>query len=438
MFNDNNLRDQLEQYPESTFWLGYSGGLDSQVLLYSLANIFPATRLRAIHINHGWHSAALQWAETCQQTCAQLGVDCEVITVDAQPKGGESPEACARQARYAALAARLRSGDCLLTAHHRDDQAETFFLQLLRGAGIRGLASMPAAMPFGEGMLVRPLLQYSRSELEHYAKERELTWVEDSSNTNLRFNRNFIRHQLLPLLHRRWPEANKTLARVAQNTAEAHRLLEEVAHEDWLKVCDPSSNNLVVSRLLRLTPARRRNCLRYWLNQLCFPLPSQKQLQQIEFLLESKRDANPQVDWGGVQIRRYHDFLYALALKKTTVLPILSIDWDLRQKTLSLPLIGKLTSEQVIGQGIGCERIKGMPLNIKFRQGGERFHSQGRLGSHPLKKLFQEWKVPPWQRQTIPLLYCQDELIAVPGYGVNPNFLANKNEWGYVIRLKPI
>ena len=437
MFNDNKLQTLLAQYPESIFWVAYSGGLDSQVLLYSLANILPATRLRAIHINHGWHSDASQWANTCQQTCAQLGIDCEVISVDAQTKPGESPEACARQARYAAMAGCLESGDCLLTAHHRDDQAETFFLQLLRGAGLRGLASMSTAMPFGKGTLVRPLLQYSRSELEHYAKEKQLTWIDDSSNTNLRFSRNFVRHQVLPLLHQRWPGASKTLARVAQNTAEAHLLLEEVAHEDWLNVCEPSSNNIVVSRLLRLTPARRRNCLRYWLKQLRFPLPSQMQLQQIEFLLASKIDANPKVRWGGVEVRRYRDFLYALALKKETELSKQPVVWDLTQ-TLTIPTMGSLTVERVLGQGISCARIGDMPVNVNFRQGGERFHVQGRLGSHPLKKLFQEWGVPPWQRQKIPLVYYQHELIAVAGYGLNPNFLAKVNEWGYVINLAGI
>ncbi|MES2998973.1 MAG: tRNA lysidine(34) synthetase TilS [Pseudomonadota bacterium] len=438
MFNDNKLQVFLEKYPKSTFWVAYSGGLDSQVLLHSLLHILPTTRLRAIHVNHGLHSDAAQWVETCQLCCAQFGIHCDVITVDAQPKQGKSPEACAREARYVAMVKLLPGGDCLLTAHHRDDQAETLLLQSLRGAGLRGLASMPTCMPFGEGYLIRPLLSFTRAELHHYAKAKQLTWIEDSSNANLRFNRNFIRHQILPLLHQRWPEASKMLARVAENAAEGQQLLEELAYEDCLKVQGPCKNSVVISRLLQLSPARLRNCLRYWLNQLHFPLPSQKQLQQIEHLLESKIDAMPQVNYGGMQVRRYRDFLYARVLKKEIELPCLPVAWGDLTQDLVLPTLGVLEIYRVLGNGIACERLKDTTaITVGFRQGGERFYRRGRLGSHPLKKLFQEWSVPPWQRKRVPLIYYQEELIAVAGYGVKPNFLASVNEWGYVISLKP-
>ncbi|WP_218813955.1 tRNA lysidine(34) synthetase TilS [Rickettsiella endosymbiont of Dermanyssus gallinae] len=439
MFNPEKLLILLDQYPQSIFWVAYSGGLDSQVLLHALSQLVPTSRLRAIHINHGWHSEAAQWADKCQRTCAQLGIHSEVIAVDAQPKQGESPEAYARQVRYAAMGERLGSGDCLLTAHHRDDQAETLLLQSLRGAGLRGLASMSEAMPFANGFLVRPLLQCTRAELQAYAEAQQLTWVEDSSNTDLRFNRNFMRHQVLPLIQQRWPEASKTLARVAENAAEAHQLLEALAYEDLIKVRDPQSNNILVSHLLHLTPPRRRNCLRYWLKQLHFPLPTQMQLQQIEFLLESKGDANPQVNWGGVQVRRYRDLLYPFILKENKR-PSLPVAWDLhlQQAVLPLPPLGFLMAERTQGQGISCESIKAESVTINFRQGGERFHLQGRLGSHPLKKLFQEWAVPPWQREKIPLIYYKEQLIAVAGYGINPNYLAKPNELGYIISLKSI
>lgn len=437
MFDPKKLLILLDQHPLSVFWVGYSGGLDSQVLLHALSQVIPAARLRTIHINHGWHSLAKQWAYKCQQTSTQLGIHIEVIEVEAQPKQGESPEAYARQIRYAAMAERLGKGDCLLTAHHRDDQAETLLLQSLRGAGLRGLASMLESTPFAEGFLLRPLLQFTREELEAYAKAQQLTWIEDSSNTDLRFNRNFIRHQILPLLNQRWPNTSKTLARVASNAAEAHQLLEEIAHEDWIKSRDPNSKNIRISHLLQLTPIRRRNCLRYWLRQLYFPLPSQMQLQQIEFLLESREDANPQVNWGGVQIRRYRDFLYPLILKENK-LPTLPICWDLTQeKVFPLPPLGFLIAEKTPGQGIACESLKTNLVNINFRQGGERFHLQGRVGSHPLKKLFQEWGIPPWQRKKIPLIYYQKQLIAIAGYGVNASYLAKPNELGYTVSFKP-
>lgn len=440
MFTHEKLRFLLEKYTDSVkFWLAYSGGLDSQVLLHVLSQLLPATRLRAIHINHSWHVDALEWAERCQQSCEKLGIYCEVIAVDARPKAGESPEAYARQARYKAIAERIPAGNYLLTAHHRDDQAETLLLQLLRGAGLRGLASMPFCQPFAKkAYLMRPLLRFSRAELYAYAKAQQLIWIEDSSNTDLRFNRNFIRHQVLTLIQQRWPQASKTLARTAENTSEAHRLLEEIADEDWHKVQGPVSNTLVISRLLGLSVARRCNVLRHWLSRLNFPIPSQKQIQQIEALLVSKVDASPQVNWAGVQLRRYRDALYALNLENEQALLLNpAVPWRLNQALL-LPKLGLLTASKILGKGLNCSLMEQRQVEVGFRYGGERFTSSDRLGSHPLKKLFQEWGVPPWQRNKIPLIFYQQELIAVAGYGVHADFAAKKNELGLVIKLVPI
>lgn len=438
MFTHEKLRFLLEKYSEAVnFWLAYSGGLDSQVLLHALSQLLPVARLRAIHINHSWHVDAVKWAELCQHTCEKLGIYCEVITVDARPKAGESPEAYARQARYKAIAKRIPAGDYLLTAHHRDDQAETLLLQLLRGSGLRGLASMPFCQPFAKAYLMRPLLKFSRTELHEYAKAQQLIWIEDSSNMDLRFNRNFIRHQVLTCIQQRWPQANNTLARTTENISEAHCLLEEIAYEDWRTVRGPVLNILIISCLLGLSAARRRNVLRYWLSRLNFPIPSQKQLQQIEGLLVSKPDASPQVNWGGAQLRRYRDSLYALPLENEQALLKLAVPWVLNQ-ALPLPRLGLLTASKTLGQGLTCSLMEEKQVHVDFRQGGERFYSSERLGSHPLKKLFQEWGVPPWQRNKIPLIFYQQELIAVTGYGVHADFAAKKNELGFVIKLVPI
>lgn len=438
MFTHEKLRFLLEKYSESVnFCLAYSGGLDSQVLLHALRQLLPPTRLRAIHINHSWHVDAVKWAEHCQHTCEKLGIYCEVITVDARPKAGESPEAYARQARYKAIAKRVPAGDYLLTAHHRDDQAETLLLQLLRGSGLRGLASMPFCQPFSKAYLLRPLLKFSRAALYEYAKAKQLIWIEDSSNMDLRFNRNFIRHRALALIQQRWPQANKTLARAAENISEAHCLLEEIAYEDWRTVQGPVFNTLTISCLLGLSVARRRNVLRYWLSRLNFPIPSQKQLQQIEGLLVSKPDASPQVNWGGVQLRRYRNVLYALTLENEQALLKFAVPWVLNQALL-LPKRGLLTASKTLGQGLACSLMEEKQVHVNFRQGGERFYSSERLGSHPLKKLFQEWGVPPWQRNKIPLIFYQQELIAVTGYGVHADFAAKQNELGFVIKLVPI
>lgn len=438
MFTHEKLQLLLKQYPTSAcFWLAYSGGLDSQVLLYALNRIIPTKRLRVIHVNHGWHVDSIKWANSCQDTCDKLGIYCEIVPVDAHPKSGESPEAYAREARYRAMAKRIPTGDYLLTAHHRNDQAETLLLQLLRGAGLKGLASMPFCQTFAKAYLIRPLLDFTRTELYEYAEENQLTWVEDDSNMDLRFNRNFIRHQILPLIQHRWPQADKTIARAATNLAEAHSLLDEIAHQDLAMVQGSAANILAISSLLKLSAMRRSNILRYWLKQLHFSLPSQKQLQQIEILLKSRMDASPQVNWGNVQLRRYRDYIYALTLVENEKLFKGKFTaWKLGQ-TVTLPTLDQLTTKQVLGAGLNYSLLKERQVDVTFCQGGERFYASNHQGSHPLKKLFQEWGVPPWQRKKVPLIYYQKELIAVVGYDIAPCFAAKQNEIGLVIELIP-
>ena len=438
MFTHKKLEFLLKKYPVSAcFWVAYSGGLDSQVLLYALSRIIPTKRLRVMHVNHGWHVDSIKWANICQETCAKLGIYCEILPVDAHPKSGESPEAYAREARYGAMAKRIPIGDYLLTGHHRNDQAETLLLQLLRGAGLKGLASMPFCQTFAKAYLIRPLLDFTRTELYEYAQKHQLTWVEDDSNMDLRFNRNFIRHQILPLIQQRWPQADKTIARAAANLAEGHSLLDEIAHQDWVVVQGSAPNILTISSLLKLSAMRRRNILRYWLKQLHFSLPSQKQLQQIEILLKSRMDASPQVNWGKVQLRRYRDYIYALNIgENEKIFEIEFIIWKLDQ-IVTLPTLGQLKSKQVLGAGLNYSLFKDKQVYVTFRQGGERFYASNHQGSHPLKKLFQEWSVPPWQRNKVPLIYYQEELIAVVGYDIDPRFAAKQSQLGFVIELIP-
>ncbi|MCH9637629.1 MAG: tRNA lysidine(34) synthetase TilS [Candidatus Rickettsiella isopodorum] len=439
MFTHEKLQFLLKQYPASIcFWIAYSGGLDSQVLLYALNRLLPTKRLRVIHINHGWHVDSIKWANVCRHTCEKLGVYCEIISVDTHPKSGESPEAYAREVRYSAIAKRIRPGDFLLTAHHRNDQAETLLLQLVRGSGLKGLVSMPFCQRFAKGYLIRPLLDFTRTELYEYAQKHHLTWIEDDSNRDLRFNRNFIRHQVLPVIQQRWPQADKTIARAAANLAEAHSLLDEVAHQDWSMVQGSAPNVLIISSLMKLSAIRRSNLLRYWLQQLHFSLPSQKQLKQIDILLKSRVDASPQVNWKNIQLRRYRDSLYVLTLLENEKNFIFQgvTPWELSQ-TLILPTLDQLTTRQVLGVGLNYSLLIEGQVDVTFRQGGERFYASNRQGSHPLKKLFQEWGVPPWERNRVPLIYYRKELIAVAGYGINPHFAAKQNELGFVIELIP-
>jgi tRNA(Ile)-lysidine synthase len=311
--------------------LGYSGGLDSTVLLHALLQVPQRNLLRVVHINHSWPGDDAQAAH-CLITAKQLGIACEVITVNAQPQSGESLENIARAARYAIFAQLLQPDDCLLTAHQQDDQAETLLLQLMRGAGIKGLAAMAECKPFAQGHHLRPLLNFSRAELQVYAEENKLSWIDDHNNFNLAFNRNFIRHELMPLLKKRWPSAALTLARTARHCAEADALAKELAEED-LENCllcrgdrrspadqqgrAPLAPTLSIKNLLQLSPARQRNVLRHWLQQQKISLPSAAQLERIQQdILSSRNDAQPKVGWGKVEMRRHRDELFILPREK--------------------------------------------------------------------------------------------------------------------------
>jgi tRNA(Ile)-lysidine synthase len=222
-FSPLRLADELRALPDvDRLWVAYSGGLDSHVLLHALVSQFApaALRLQAVHVDHGLASDAAAWARHCQRVCAALGVPLRRIRVNARPSKGESPEAAAREARYGALRSLLRGRECLLTAHHQDDQAETVLLQLLRGAGVRGLAAMPRLMPFGAGWLARPLLQWPREALCAYARRQHLDWVEDASNHDKGIDRNLLRQEVIPVLRRRWPAVCRVLVQHPLNSSQ--------------------------------------------------------------------------------------------------------------------------------------------------------------------------------------------------------------------------
>lgn len=431
MFNADCLKTYLSNFQTAPqIWIAYSGGLDSSVLLHAMAKLASQEKigvLKAVHINHGWHADAENWAEQCRHICEQLKIPCHVITVNAQSTRGESPEACARAARYAAFTSLISPGDYLLTAHQQDDQAETLLLQLFRGAGVKGLSSMPALIGFTTGYHLRPLLNFTRKELEDYAQQNKINWIEDDSNKNLRFDRNLIRHELMPHIQQRWPQVTTTLARAADHCAEAEILLQQLAQEDLLKVQGTQPNTLSINKLLMLNKARWQNVFRHWLHNLKFSLPSHAQLKRVaNDILQSKTDANPNVSWGNVMIRRYRGDVYALAQQFPHDYKKI-IPWDFSQP-LALSGIGVLSATLKTGKGIDQAKILAEKINVRFRVEGERCQPVGRQGSHPLKKLLQEWNVPPWQRDRIPLIYCGNDLVAVVGYCICTPFAAQAND----------
>jgi tRNA(Ile)-lysidine synthase len=427
------LKDFCEaQGFDQTYWIAFSGGLDSHVLLHLLAGLrdeLPLT-LRAVYVNHSLSPHAESWGAHCKKVCADLQVDFIQQTVDAKSSTGESPEEIARERRYEIFTKLLNEKDLLFTAHHQDDQAETVLLQLFRGAGPKGLSAMPLMKKLGDGFQVRPLLNLTREDLRNYAEENQLRWIEDESNTNKIFSRNFIRHEIMPILKKRWPATSATLARVAANCADAQEILDETAALDLANTRGAALNTLSVRGMLALSEVRQRQVLRLWLNQSDYPIPSTVKIQQIQRdVLMSRTDKAPHVKWTGCEIRRYRDDIFAMSwLQEFDREKVLA--WDL-QNPLHVSNLGTLSTTAVKGSGLRAGISK---LTVRFRQGGEVCRLRG--CTHTLKNLFQENDIPGWERDRIPLLYSGTQLIAAAGYFVTEEFSAGENEQGFIISLK--
>ncbi len=300
---------------ERTYWLAYSGGLDSHVLLHLFAQlraVYPL-RLHAVHINHGVSANAEKWVQHCEQVCRVLQVDfsSHKLNFSAVQTEFSSPEDFLRQYRYQHFATLLKPNDMLLTAHHQNDQAETVLLQLFRGAGPKGLAAMPQIKSLAQGLHGRPLLNFTRAELKSYAEQQQLQWIEDESNADVNFTRNFLRHDVMPLLEKRWPTLTNTLSRTAAHCAETQQVLDDFVQHDLQAVREGKA--LSVKKLLSLDVPRQSQVIRLWLSQNNFLLPSAVKMQQIlQSILHAREDKTPCVSWSGVEIRRYRDHLFAL------------------------------------------------------------------------------------------------------------------------------
>jgi tRNA(Ile)-lysidine synthase len=421
----------LEQGLDKIYWVAYSGGVDSHVLLHLCAELRKQYffQLRAVYVDHGLSVHAPAWGAHCATVCHDLRIEFIQKKIAAAPAVGESPEEAARQCRYTALAELLTPAAILLTAHQQDDQAETLLVQLLRGAGPKGLAAMPSLKVFAQGFQGRPLLAVSRAALTKYALANRLQWVEDESNRDIHFTRNFLRHEILPVLQQRWPTVTKTLARVAIHCAEAQMLLDNVTSQDLARCRTDKKNTLAIQALLLLDAIRQRQVLRMWLAELKFPALATVKLQQIQQdFLHASPDKLPHMRWGGVELRRYQHELYALRpFPPSGITPVMA--WDF-QGPLLLPAIGSL--QAVLTQGSGL-RLAIKEVTVGFRQGGERCYLRG---SHStLKKLLQEWGIPPWLRKRLPLIYFQETLVAVVGFFLDTRYAASGSEEGHVIAL---
>jgi len=414
--------------------VAYSGGLDSRVLLHALTQLRDSYTtpfiLEAIHVHHGVNICADSWVSHCQNSCEQLRVPLTVKHVELGETQA-SLENQLRDARYQIFAEQLNSGDMLVLAHHADDQAETLLLRMLRGAGPQGLAGMPVQRPLGEGCLLRPLLDFSRAELELYAQQHQLSWVEDDSNVDTRFDRNYLRHEVIPKLAERWPRVRETFSRNAQVSTEAAITLNYFLERELRPVMAQNQGGLACDWLLGFEPALQRNLLRGWLKKLNLPLCGAKHLQQIvDEVASAATDANPLLCWSGVEVRRFKGVIYALK-------PLAEYDakavfeWTIPQ-SLSLSGAGRLCIEQHAGQGLVV--TDGTSVSVRFRQGGEYCRLAGRGHGKLLKKLLNELQVPPWLRDRVPLIYIDNELAAVADLCICEGFQASAGHTGFLVQ----
>lgn len=436
-----SLLETLRHYPSPReYVVAYSGGCDSHVLLHALVQIreqLACQSIKAVHIDHGLQQQAADWTQHCQQVCQQYDVAFTAVKLNLQIPKGESVEAYARTARYAALEKYLGTDDMLLLAQHQDDQAETMLLQLLRGSGVKGLAAMPEIVRIKDYWQTRPLLGLTQSDIRSYAETFGLKWVDDPSNQDNRFDRNFLRNDVVPILKQRWPSLSETMSRASQHQADANCLLNDLAELDWQACRMHEQTLLAITPLKNLAPSRQRNLLRYWITAQCqFPMPDSVQCQRIidEILLASE-DAEPIVSWADVVVRRYRETLHLerMQCEQRGVLTPWQQTWDL-QSPLTLPSGQQLIAQQKKGQGMVFPEALSS-LTVRFRLGGEKCRLPGRRHRHELKKLLQGWGVPPWQRDKIPLIYIGDELAQVVGYSVCEPFIAQNGQMGFDISL---
>lgn len=406
--------------------VAFSGGLDSTVLLDAVVrwSAGRAVEVRALHVDHGLHADSAAWSAHCVAFAARLRVPCAQVRLVPTRVRGESVEAWARTARYGALRARADERTCVLTAHHADDQAETVLYRALQGAGPHGLAAVRALVPFGRACLARPLLGVSRASLAACARERGLSWIEDPSNRDPAHPRNRLRHDVLPALEQAVPGAARGLARLGAIQAELAAMLDTLA-DGAIDGAPRPPWRLPVAAVTALPEALRPYVLKRWLARAGFPVPGARHVREILARVVTVRpDGAPRVSWAGCELRRYDGDLWIFSCPRA--LPAGPLAWS-PPAALELP-VGCLRTRAVTGRGLGRRALADGAVSVRWRAGGERFVPAGRGVTRPLKKLFQEWRVPPWERPYVPLVYVGERLAAVAGRCVADGFAAAPGE----------
>lgn len=392
--------------------VAFSGGPDSTLLLHLAAANLPRRRVRALHIHHGWHADAGAWADHCRQVARSLGLRCDEVRVDAGATRGQGPEAAAREARYAALGERLRDREVLLTAHHRDDQAETLLLALLRGGGVHGWAGMAVRRVLGRGLHLRPWLDIPRERLQAELRQRGIEALDDPANADTDYDRIWLRARVLPVLRERHGAVDATLARAADQAGEAAAGVDSLAAHDFVTCRGTHTDTLDCAALATLPTFRQRALLRWWIHREGLPRPGAARLESLRWqLVGAAPDRNPHVAWPGGEARRWRGEAWALA-------PSTALDgdavyaWPDPFQPLELPhrCLQPEALETLAGRLEVTSRVE-----VRFRQGGERLPRQDGNGSVALKRWLADKGIPPWERDRIPLVYVDGCLIGAVG-----------------------
>lgn len=419
-------------------WVAYSGGVDSHCLLnFIIKNKFQLIDIKGvIHIHHGLHPAADQWSDHCRTICKNYGADYRMIKVEPE-SAGKGVEQAARDARYRAFESILGSNEALLLAHHRDDQAETFLLQALRGAGPQGLASMPAWRPLGRGYLVRPMLDITREQILNYAADEGLEWIEDDSNYNEHHERNYLRNTVMPIIRQRWPAASRTLARAADQSAS---LVEMTANEisalaSALHGSQPDT--LSVSRLMSLNARQASHIIRSWLRSRQMALPGSDLMDELLAQIRVGPDRQIRLRWANQEARRFQDDLYVIPCLSEPAPGGWQHQWRLPESCEIPELGGTLAVSRADGDGVAVKHCH-QSLTIRPRSGGEKIRPRGQAHHKELKKLYQEAGIPPWVRERLPLIYRGKQLVAVADLWTSDELAPAKNEPGYIFHWQSV
>ena len=439
-------QQQLNTAPQ--ILVALSGGLDSTVLLQLLVATVSPGRLCAVHVNHGLSANADQWQAQAEDCCRSLGVQLHCETVEVTP-AGEGIEAAARHARYAVFERLLQKDGLLLLGHHADDQVETLLYQMLRGSGAKGLSGMPVQRALGHGQLIRPLLSISKAELKDYALIQNLTWCEDESNADDKFDRNYLRNQVVPAIAQRWPDYRQSIGLSAELSSESEQLAAVLAEEDFARLAGREERagwSICVNQLLKLNDLRQRNILHHWPGVNNLAKPNKTIIAQIkDSVVGAREDGEPEVVWQSTRWRRFRNRLYLLrngSVECHSEQPHSepccdsnkALDsWWSAEEPLELADGSSLVAEDVDGAGLLIPQ--GQLLTVRYRRGGERCRPVGRGHSNSLKKLLLEYEVEPWWRDRMPLLYMGETLVAVgdcwicEGWQAAPQQRGKKIHW---------